>query len=123
MSPLKIEVAGNTDVGRKRTHNEDNFLLFPEQKLFCVADGMGGHSSGEVASKIAVNEIASFFDDMPARLAVCHLFIGRSGASTVAELSVAGRPAIFVPYPGHTDQQQTHNAEPLEQKGGCLIIQ
>ena len=62
MSPLKIEVAGNTDVGRKRTHNEDNFLLFPEQKLFCVADGMGGHSSGEVASKIAVNEIASFFD-------------------------------------------------------------
>ncbi len=68
-------------------------------------------------------EIKEFFNDMPERLAACHLFIGRSGASTVSEISVAGRPAIFVPYPGHADRQQTYNAEPLAQKGGCLIIQ
>jgi PPM family protein phosphatase len=58
---MRIEVAGNTHVGMKRNHNEDNFLLLPEEGLFCVADGMGGHSSGEIASKIAVDELAEFF--------------------------------------------------------------
>ncbi len=104
-------------------------MLLPEnlrQRVHIVHQCRAGETAMTAASygKAGVtSEIKEFFDDMPARLAVCHLFIGRSGASTVAELSVAGRPAIFVPYPGHTDQQQTHNAEPLEQKGGCLIIQ
>jgi protein phosphatase len=58
---MRIEVAGHTHVGMKRNHNEDNYLILPDQNLCCVADGMGGHSSGEIASKIAVDELAEFF--------------------------------------------------------------
>ena len=47
----------------KRTHNEDNFFLLAEENIYVVADGMGGHSSGEVASRIAVETLANFFVD------------------------------------------------------------
>jgi serine/threonine protein phosphatase PrpC len=59
--PLRIEVAGQTDVGRKRSHNEDNFAIMAEYGLYVVADGMGGHASGEVASKMAVDTLQEFF--------------------------------------------------------------
>jgi protein phosphatase len=58
---MRIEISGQTHVGMKRNHNEDNLLLLPEERLVVVADGMGGHSSGEIASKIAVDEMAEFF--------------------------------------------------------------
>src|SRR4051812_46197915 len=58
---MRLDVQGLTHVGMKRNDNEDNFLMLPEEHLFVVADGMGGHSSGEIASKIAVEELAEFF--------------------------------------------------------------
>jgi UDP-N-acetylglucosamine--N-acetylmuramyl-(pentapeptide) pyrophosphoryl-undecaprenol N-acetylglucosamine transferase len=67
-------------------------------------------------------ELASFFDDMPARLAAAHLVICRAGASTIAELTAAGRPAILVPYPHATDDHQTRNAESLCDAGGAWMI-
>ncbi len=58
---MKIRYAAKTDVGMKRTHNEDYFTLIEDEQLFIVADGMGGHASGEVASKMAAETIGDFF--------------------------------------------------------------
>ncbi|HKU37336.1 MAG TPA: Stp1/IreP family PP2C-type Ser/Thr phosphatase [Polyangiales bacterium] len=57
----RIIAAGTSDVGRKRTHNEDYFALVESEHLYLVADGMGGHSSGEVASQLAINTMSEFF--------------------------------------------------------------
>jgi UDP-N-acetylglucosamine--N-acetylmuramyl-(pentapeptide) pyrophosphoryl-undecaprenol N-acetylglucosamine transferase len=63
-------------------------------------------------------ELAPFFTDLPSRMAKAHLVIGRSGAGTVAELMVIGRPAILVPLPHALDDNQTPNADALADAGG-----
>jgi UDP-N-acetylglucosamine--N-acetylmuramyl-(pentapeptide) pyrophosphoryl-undecaprenol N-acetylglucosamine transferase len=65
-------------------------------------------------------ECAPFFTDLPVRMAAAHLVISRSGASTVAELSAIGRPAILVPLPHSLDQDQFINAGVLESAGGAI---
>ena len=55
-----IESAGMTDVGRKRSGNEDAFFVDKQQQLYVVADGMGGHQAGEVASGIVVDTLQDY---------------------------------------------------------------
>lgn len=67
-------------------------------------------------------ELAPFFADMPERIAGAHLVICRSGASSVSELSVIGRPSILVPLPHSLDNDQGRNAEVLAEAGGAWPI-
>jgi UDP-N-acetylglucosamine--N-acetylmuramyl-(pentapeptide) pyrophosphoryl-undecaprenol N-acetylglucosamine transferase len=67
-------------------------------------------------------ELAPFFDDLPQRISDCHLVISRSGASTVAELGVLGRPAILVPLPHAIDNDQLLNATALAHAKGAWLM-
>ena len=66
-------------------------------------------------------EISPFFTDMAARIATSHLVMSRSGASTVSEIAVIGRPALFVPYPYALDHDQAANAAALSAVGGAEV--
>lgn len=59
---VRVKACGLSDVGLTRAHNEDYFEIDPRHKLYVVADGMGGHSHGEVAAQIAVNAIRDFIE-------------------------------------------------------------
>jgi UDP-N-acetylglucosamine--N-acetylmuramyl-(pentapeptide) pyrophosphoryl-undecaprenol N-acetylglucosamine transferase len=67
-------------------------------------------------------DLATYLPDMPQRLAWAHLVIARAGASTIAELTAAGRPAILNPLPGATDDHQTANAREMAKAGGARAI-
>jgi UDP-N-acetylglucosamine--N-acetylmuramyl-(pentapeptide) pyrophosphoryl-undecaprenol N-acetylglucosamine transferase len=67
-------------------------------------------------------ELATYIPDMPEKIAWTHLVIARAGASTIAELTVAGRPAILIPLPIATDDHQTFNAREMAKAGGARTI-
>lgn len=67
-------------------------------------------------------ELGTYFEDMASRLADAHLFIGRAGASTIAELTAVGRPAILIPLPIATDDHQASNTQELVKAGGARMI-
>jgi UDP-N-acetylglucosamine--N-acetylmuramyl-(pentapeptide) pyrophosphoryl-undecaprenol N-acetylglucosamine transferase len=68
-------------------------------------------------------EAHRFIDDMPGAFARASLLICRSGASTVAEVTAAGKPAVFIPFPRAADDHQKRNAEALERAGGAVMLE
>jgi UDP-N-acetylglucosamine--N-acetylmuramyl-(pentapeptide) pyrophosphoryl-undecaprenol N-acetylglucosamine transferase len=68
-------------------------------------------------------EVFKFIEDMPAAFARADLLVCRSGASTVAEITAAGKPAIFVPFPRAADDHQTVNAEALARAGAAIVVE
>ncbi|MDL2341196.1 MAG: undecaprenyldiphospho-muramoylpentapeptide beta-N-acetylglucosaminyltransferase [Pseudomonadota bacterium] len=68
-------------------------------------------------------ELLTYIEDMGAKYADAHLVIGRAGASTIAELTAAGRPAILIPFAAATDDHQTANAREITAAGGARTIQ
>jgi len=68
-------------------------------------------------------EAHRFIDDMPGAFARADLLVCRSGASTVAEVTAAGKPAVFVPFPRAADDHQKRNAEALERAGAAVMLE
>lgn len=67
-------------------------------------------------------EVATFFPNLPERIADAHLVVARSGASTLSELTVIGRPSVLIPLPGSLDNDQRENARALEAQGGAWVV-
>ena len=67
-------------------------------------------------------QVAAFLDDMPRRFEAADLVLARSGASTVAELAAAGKPAILIPFPQAADDHQRHNANVMAQAGAARVL-
>jgi UDP-N-acetylglucosamine--N-acetylmuramyl-(pentapeptide) pyrophosphoryl-undecaprenol N-acetylglucosamine transferase len=66
--------------------------------------------------------VLPFINDMASALEDADLIVARAGAMTVSEIAIAGRAAVFVPYPFHRDRQQEHNARVIERVGGAIIV-
>jgi UDP-N-acetylglucosamine--N-acetylmuramyl-(pentapeptide) pyrophosphoryl-undecaprenol N-acetylglucosamine transferase len=74
-------------------------------------------------SKGVPAEVSAFIDNMPQVFAQADLLVSRSGASTVAEVTAAGKPAIFIPFPQAADDHQRRNAEAIVAAGAAMMIQ
>lgn len=68
-------------------------------------------------------QVRAFLDDMAARVGEAHLVLARSGASTVAELTAAGKPAVLVPFAAAADEHQRRNAEAMQSAGAAIMLQ
>lgn len=87
----------------------------------CRPEDLERAGAAYAAAGIAA-ETAAFFTDIPARLAAAHLVVCRAGASTVAELTCAGRPAVLIPFPFAIDDHQTANARALDAAGAAWLM-
>ena len=87
----------------------------------CRAEDIERVRAAYAAGGIAA-DLAPFFTDVAGRLAAAHLVVSRAGASSVAELAVAGRPSVLVPLPGAIDDHQSANARALAAAGGAWVM-
>lgn len=88
----------------------------------CRPEDLDGARGAYTGLGLAAADLDRFFRDVPERLAAAHLAITRAGASTVAELTCIGRPAILVPYPHAMDDHQSANADALDRIGGAWAV-
>ncbi len=128
-APLKILVTGGSQGATilGRVVPDGLGLLPPSLRLRlqvvqqCRADDIEAVRARYAALRIPA-ELSTYIEDMPTQIGEAHLVIARAGASTIAELTAAGRPAILVPLPIATDDHQTVNSRELAKAGGARVI-
>ncbi len=99
--------------------------LKPMKDRLTIRHQTGQHDLEAVAERYRETglnaEAVAFIDDMAGALKWCHLVVARSGAATCAELAVAGRPSLLIPFPGAADNHQVHNAAELVEAGAAWV--
>ncbi|MEZ6853455.1 undecaprenyldiphospho-muramoylpentapeptide beta-N-acetylglucosaminyltransferase [Halodesulfovibrio aestuarii] len=116
-------------LGAKAVNSAVVGMLPTLKKLGCIIHHQTGQADLEsirTAYKEAGMEqctVEPFIDDMAAAYAAADLVICRAGATTIAELTVAGKPALFIPFPYATHNHQVHNARYLESKGAAVVVE
>jgi UDP-N-acetylglucosamine--N-acetylmuramyl-(pentapeptide) pyrophosphoryl-undecaprenol N-acetylglucosamine transferase len=86
-------------------------------------DALAAYQSLSASAASFTFEVFKFIEDMPAAFARADLVVCRSGASTVAEIAAAGKPAVFVPFPRAADDHQRVNAEALARHGAAVVVE
>jgi UDP-N-acetylglucosamine--N-acetylmuramyl-(pentapeptide) pyrophosphoryl-undecaprenol N-acetylglucosamine transferase len=86
-------------------------------------DALSAYRSHSESAPSFTCEVFKFIEDMPAAFARADLVVCRSGASTVAEIAAAGKPAVFVPFPRAADDHQRVNAEALAKHGAAVVVE
>ncbi|MDD3371060.1 MAG: undecaprenyldiphospho-muramoylpentapeptide beta-N-acetylglucosaminyltransferase [Alphaproteobacteria bacterium] len=127
--PMKILVLGGSLGARVFSYVVPQALgLLPEPlrrriviSQQCRREDMEAARAAYAAAGIDA-ELSTFFHDVPDRMAEAHLVICRAGGSTIAELTVVGRPSILVPFTGGHAGEQTNNAEAIAETGGAWLI-
>jgi PPM family protein phosphatase len=107
---LRVKACGLSDVGLTRVHNEDYFEIDARHRLYVVADGMGGHSFGEVAAQIAVKAIHDFVESSSGR----DLPAGRSDGERGTQPVPQGGAAARAPQPGRDDEELARHSRLLK---------
>jgi len=93
------------------------------ERLGMMGEGAVAASGGVRLGAVQSGEVHKFIDDMPGTFARADLLVCRSGASTVGEITAAGKPAIFVPFPRAADDHQNKNARALESAGAAVVVE
>ena len=100
---MKLHAWAKTDCGRQREHNEDSYLVELDLNLFAIADGMGGHQGGEIASKLAVEvllrELGDYSDDFASAAADIRRKMHQTRRKTAPYTAVSNPTAILQPEP------------------------
>jgi UDP-N-acetylglucosamine--N-acetylmuramyl-(pentapeptide) pyrophosphoryl-undecaprenol N-acetylglucosamine transferase len=126
--PLQILVLGGSTGAHRLNEGVVNALRNLRETVikFTLVHQTGEADVGLVKGGYAAlgcrAHVVPFIDDMAAALARADLVVARSGAMTVSEVALAGRPAVFVPYPFHRDRQQELNAQVLKGRGAAVIV-
>jgi UDP-N-acetylglucosamine--N-acetylmuramyl-(pentapeptide) pyrophosphoryl-undecaprenol N-acetylglucosamine transferase len=122
-----LVTGGSQGSRRLNDASRESWPLFAESRLGPrIMHQAGPGNASALASEFRKagleGQVVEFIDDMASAFAEAHLIICRAGASTVAELAAAGRPAILVPFPFAADNHQQHNAEAMERAGAARMI-